>query len=149
MQQHRELYWPTYKPDYQLIPREEEELWCQRAKENQHAMRIIDPHVKMPVLLKVGARYTSWFSSHNAFFNWFFSCSLKELYKEHLRTRGENVPDEPRLKLPVRLSHNNRYRLAEEGETPNQKLADKFGTPVTPALYENIDAARHLFSTLN
>ena len=54
MKEYRELYWPTYKADYQLIPKADEELWYKRVEENKREMKIIDPSVKMPVILKVG-----------------------------------------------------------------------------------------------
>lgn len=52
-----ETYASTYKPDFQLIPKDEEEIWYKRLAECKHRTKLIHPTVPLPPLLKVFANY--------------------------------------------------------------------------------------------
>ncbi len=48
-----ELYDATYKSDFQLIPKDEEELWYKRLAECKPHTKIVDRKMDLPPLLKV------------------------------------------------------------------------------------------------
>lgn len=53
----KEMLSVTYKPDYQLIPKDEEALWWKRVEECPSRRKIIDRTVPLPPLLRVSHLY--------------------------------------------------------------------------------------------
>lgn len=47
------LFSASYKPDYRLIPKDEEEAWYERLKECKKVEKIYDPYMQLPPLLNV------------------------------------------------------------------------------------------------
>ncbi|KAJ8958160.1 hypothetical protein NQ318_006099 [Aromia moschata] len=101
----------SYKADYKLIPKDEEEDYCRIVRKLEGG--ILPKTIEFPPI-------------------------LKELI---LRDAGakEGTTEEPRLELVYnRKSLRNRYRIAEDGEQPTVNFTMGLGKPVSPSLYEGI-----------
>ncbi|XP_055627805.1 uncharacterized protein LOC129769509 [Toxorhynchites rutilus septentrionalis] len=51
----------------------------------------------------------------------------------------ETGKSNPKLEIRIKPGHNNVYRLAKEGESPNVELSMGIGKPASPSLYANCD----------
>uniref|UniRef100_A0A1B6D1J7 Uncharacterized protein n=1 Tax=Clastoptera arizonana TaxID=38151 RepID=A0A1B6D1J7_9HEMI len=106
-----ELYRTSYKTDYRLIPKDEEEDILARVE-------------AIPRRETIVANYTS------------FPPLLKEFIIEEMKEKGETINEEPKLKLVIRNGRDNVARLAKEGEIPNVLCESGLGKPASPELYK-------------
>ncbi|KAJ1525346.1 hypothetical protein ONE63_010164 [Megalurothrips usitatus] len=107
------LAWPTFKPDFNLIPKEEEEAYTK---------------VKAGELPK-SFEFSSILPTHGE-----FPPLLRELLIRDLKAQGTYNGEEPMLPI----SFKNPVRVAQEGEAPTVRITPGLGTPVCPRLYDNI-----------
>ena len=109
------LSWTTYKPDFRLIPKEEEESITKLKKgelpERFERTKVLPSHSDFPPL-------------------------LRELIIQDMKANGTYKGEEPRLPLIYPVPD---YKVAKEGETPSIVLNPDLGTPIAPRLYEDID----------
>nr|CAH7727075.1 unnamed protein product [Callosobruchus chinensis] len=100
----------TYKTDYKLIPKDEEEKYCKKPVSSV-AEHILPRTMEFPPL-------------------------LKELLIREAEARGQKI-EEPKLEVAYnRRSIKTSYRVAKEGETPTVEIAVGLGKPVSPNLYD-------------
>ena len=101
----------SYKTDYLLIPKEDEERFCRAY--TPPPQRILPRTMEFPPL-------------------------MKEIFKRQMKAEGKPVT-EPRLTVKYNLTNNLELsRIAEEGEIPDFEIQIGLGTPVSPNLYKNI-----------
>ncbi|XP_015173399.1 PREDICTED: uncharacterized protein LOC107064834 [Polistes dominula] len=101
----------TYKADYVLIPKDEEEKYMYY--NDPLNPRIVPRTMEYPPL-------------------------LKELIIRQRQAAGVTVKEDPQLEIVYQWNGVKRYRLAEEGEEPTVKFGVDLGTPISPSLYANI-----------
>ncbi|XP_033214840.1 uncharacterized protein LOC117171543 [Belonocnema kinseyi] len=101
----------SYKTDYLLIPKEEEERFCKSY--TPPTQRILPRTMEFPPL-------------------------LKEILMRQMKADGKPVT-EPRLSVKYNLTNNLQLsRIAKKGETPDFEIKIGLGTPASPNLYKNI-----------
>uniref|UniRef100_A0A8D8TUV7 Uncharacterized protein n=1 Tax=Cacopsylla melanoneura TaxID=428564 RepID=A0A8D8TUV7_9HEMI len=116
-----ETFSTSYKADYHLVPKHEEQDWIRRTEACKRQIKYIDPHIDMPPLLKkVVARE-------------------KELSNEPF------TPDQFKLTLQIQQSYTNNTMLADEAHPADIKIDSFFGTPLSPELYTISDEVRQYF----
>lgn len=100
----------TYKPDYMLIPKDQEANYLNTTE--QPTERIMPRVTDMPPL-------------------------LKEIL---IRNTKYNKEKDTNLKLEMKYSPlgMKNYRVAEENETPTVNIETGLGTPASPSLYADI-----------
>ncbi|XP_030746039.1 uncharacterized protein LOC115874878 [Sitophilus oryzae] len=106
----------TYKPDYKLIPKDEEENFCKNIEKTETATRILPRTMEFPPLIK------------------------KLIIKEH--SALGTTPKKEDLELPIaynKISKNLKYKIAKEGEEPTEKISLGLGKPYADRLYKGID----------
>ncbi|KAJ8953990.1 hypothetical protein NQ314_007183 [Rhamnusium bicolor] len=102
----------SYKTDYRLIPKVEEEKYCKRIEEKD--VRIFPRTFEFPPI-------------------------MKELILREMKEKGEKLTEVPPLEIVYsKCSKKTKYRIAKDGEEPNVEIVMGFGTPVSPSLYEGI-----------
>lgn len=101
----------TYKADFILIPKDEEDKYTRHSK---------------PFELKVVPRTMD------------YPPLLKEMIIRQKKEAGLLNNEEPKMEIVYRWCGVKRYRLAEEGETPTVNFVIGLGKPDSPSLYENI-----------
>ncbi|PSN53237.1 hypothetical protein C0J52_07983 [Blattella germanica] len=104
----------SYKPDYRLLHKDEEEAYCKTDT--------IVPLEKTKILPQTIP----------------FPPLLKELILNNFRAKGKTITDEPQLKVSYTLTRDGIYRKAKEGEEPTEKFEPGIGTPISPELYANV-----------
>lgn len=100
----------TYKPDYVLIHKDQEEKY--RKITVKPEKKVVPRITDLPPL-------------------------LKELLLREAREQRKDAPD-LNLKLQYNLSGFKNYKVAEEGNTPTIDVSIGLGKPRSPTLYENI-----------
>ncbi|XP_050298258.1 28S ribosomal protein S34, mitochondrial [Anthonomus grandis grandis] len=103
----------TYKADYVLIPKHEEEAFCKPTKQSTNSTKIFPRTMEFPPLMK--------------------ELLLRE------KKSGESGKNNIDLELNIKynpMSRYTKYRVAKEGEEPNVKFTMGIGTPVAPRLYK-------------
>ncbi|OWR52973.1 ribosomal protein S34 [Danaus plexippus plexippus] len=107
-----EIYRTSYKPDYNLIPKDEEYKLLEAVK-NSESEVILPNTIEMPPLMK---RFI-----------------VKDHEKKGLETIKEYV-------LPLSYNHspNRVARIAQGDEKPTIKFTMGLGKPASPSLYEGI-----------
>ncbi|XP_017884458.1 uncharacterized protein LOC108627640 [Ceratina calcarata] len=100
----------TYKPDYMLIPKDQEEKFLNSTETPEE--RILPRTTDFPPL-------------------------LKELLIRQARQQKQEIKD-LKLEIKYNLSGIKNYRVAEEGETPTVNVEMGLGEPASPSLYANI-----------
>ena len=102
----------SYKSDYALIPKDEEEKLYSQSY-TPPPKKILPRTMEFPPL-------------------------MKEIIKRQMKAEGK--PDiEPRLPATFNFTNNlDLHRMAEEGETPDFEIKMGLGTPASPSLYKNI-----------
>ncbi|CAG9561144.1 unnamed protein product [Danaus chrysippus] len=107
-----EIYRTSYKPDYNLIPKDEEYKFLEAVKSNESEV-ILPNTIEMPPLMK---RFI-----------------VKDHEKKGLETIKEYV-------LPLSYNHspNRVARIAKGDEKPTVKFTMGLGKPASPSLYEGI-----------
>ncbi|XP_049874014.1 uncharacterized protein LOC126372349 [Pectinophora gossypiella] len=109
-----EIYRTSYKPDYQLVPKNEEaKLLDSVEKEHYFPEQILPRTIEMPPLMK------------------------KFIVKDHEK-KGLEVMKEYVLPLSYNHSPNRVQRIAKEGEKPTIEFTMKLGKPISPSLYEGV-----------
>ncbi|XP_003702760.1 mitochondrial ribosomal protein S34 [Megachile rotundata] len=98
----------SYKPDYMLIPKDEEHRYLNHI---QPPVKILPRTVEFPPLLK------------------------EMLIREAKKKNTTPVLHMPAI---YNLKGIKNYKVAEEGETPNVDVVMSLGTPATPHLYADI-----------
>ncbi|KAL1451499.1 hypothetical protein WDU94_005870 [Cyamophila willieti] len=116
-----EIFSTSYKPDYRLVPKHEEQDWIRRTEECERKINYIDPYIDMPPLLK------------------------KVVARDLELANQSATPDKFKLPLQVHTGYNNTTRLADESHPANIKLESFFGTPLSPELYQISDEVRQYF----
>lgn len=102
----------SYKADYRLIPRDEEEHYCK---------------VDVKEDTKIFPKYFE------------FPPVMKELILRDIRKEGGEVTEEPKLEIVYNKgSKKRKYRIAQDGEKPTVEVTMGFGEPASPSLYEGI-----------
>ncbi|KAK2586801.1 hypothetical protein KPH14_011826 [Odynerus spinipes] len=101
----------TYKTDYILIPKDEEDKYMQPDVESE--TKILPRTMEFPPL-------------------------LKKLIIQQKKAAALPVEEDLKLAISYNLSGFKRYRIAEEGEKPTITFSMGLGTPVSPSLYANI-----------
>nr|CAI5826003.1 unnamed protein product [Callosobruchus analis] len=100
----------SYKADYKLIPKDEEEQYCKKS------VRATVEHI-LPRTME-------------------FPPLLKELLIREAEAKGEKIK-EPKLEVVYnKRSIKTAYRVAKEGEIPTLEIAVGLGKPVSPNLYD-------------
>lgn len=106
----------SYKPDYRLIPKDEEEEYC-KFTEVKKEEKIFPRTTVFPPL-------------------------MRELILREAKASGQEIKAEPQLTLRYATGVNNHTRVAEEGEISNVDFGVGLGTPVSPSLYKGIKWSR-------
>lgn len=103
----------SYKPDYRLIPKDEEQVFCKTSEAKSQA-RVLPETADFPPL-------------------------LKEYLLREMKLKGENVPKD--LKLPLVYKRNpGKYKIAEDGEKPQITINLNDGTKLPNiSLYKNVN----------
>lgn len=116
----REIFSTSYKPDFRLVPKHEEQDWINKTLAVERNVKYADPWIDMPPL-------------------------LKEVVARDLELAGQTVtPDKLRLRLSFRQTANNMVREADEDHPAEIKFDSFFGTPLNPELYQITDeVAKH------
>ncbi|XP_028167256.1 uncharacterized protein LOC114357708 [Ostrinia furnacalis] len=109
-----EIYRTSYKPDYKLIPKNEEaKLLASVTKEHNFPEVILPTTIEMPPLMK--------------------QFIVKDHEKKGLETMKEYV-----MPLSYNKSPNRVLRIAEPGEQPTVQFTMGLGKPVSLSLYEGV-----------
>ncbi|XP_072947865.1 uncharacterized protein mRpS34 [Epargyreus clarus] len=109
-----EIYRTSYKPDYQLIPKDEEAQLLDAMKSLQNRPEEILPNsIEMPPLLK--------------------KFITRDHEKKGLETLKEYV-----MPLSYNRSPNRVHRIAQGDEKPTINFTMGLGKPVSPGLYEGV-----------
>ncbi|KAI5697643.1 28S ribosomal protein S34, mitochondrial [Diaphorina citri] len=108
----QEIFATSYKPDYRLIPKHEEQEWLRRTGKGEKKIQYIDPWVDMPPLLK--------------------KVVARDLELENKTPE----PNSFRMKVSFLETCNNLKREADENHPADIKIESFFGTPLSPELYE-------------
>nr|CAH7718529.1 unnamed protein product [Callosobruchus chinensis] len=112
----------TYKTDYILIPKDEEEKYCKKPVSSV-AEHILPRTMEFPPL-------------------------LKELLIREAEARGQKI-EEPKLEVAYnRRSIKTSYRVAKEGETPTVEIAVGLGKPVSPNLCLRLHSTELIILTI-
>ncbi|CAG9087952.1 unnamed protein product [Plutella xylostella] len=108
-----EIHRTSYKPDYQLVPKNEEAKYLQVDKVHDYPEVVLPNSIEMPPLMK------------------------KFIEKDHEKKGLEIMTD---FKMPLSYSHspNRVKRIAKEGEKPTVEFTMGLGKPVSPSLYEGV-----------
>ncbi|KAJ8924903.1 hypothetical protein NQ315_001060 [Exocentrus adspersus] len=102
----------SYKADYKLIPKDEEEAYCRTTVKEE--AKVYPKSFDFPPL-------------------------MKELILRDIRAEGGNTKEELKLEIVYnKASKRTKYRIAEDGEKPNVEIVMGFGKPASPSLYEGI-----------
>lgn len=103
----------TYKTDYRLLPKDEEEQYCNRNK-------VFKSEVILP-------RYRE------------FPPLMRELIVREAKASGKPLTEEPKLEVVYNVkSAEMKYRIAGENEKPTVEFKTGLGTPASPSLYEGV-----------
>ncbi|XP_013190588.1 uncharacterized protein LOC106134981 [Amyelois transitella] len=109
-----EIYRTSYKPDYKLIPKNEEaKLFAKLDKKHYFPDVVLPRTVEMPPLMK--------------------KFIAKDYEKKGLEPLKEFV-------MPLRYNHspNRVHRIANPGEKPTVEITMRLGNPASPSLYEGV-----------
>ncbi|XP_047534971.1 uncharacterized protein LOC125069499 [Vanessa atalanta] len=109
-----EIYKTSYKPDYNLIPKDEEAKLFESAKIYEKLPEAILPNsIEMPPLMK------------------------KFIVKDHEKKGLETIKE---FVMPIAYNHspNRVHRIAKGDEKPTVQFTMSLGKPVSPSLYEGI-----------
>lgn len=101
----------SYKPDYRLLPKEEEEAYC-RFTPVEKKVSILPRTMPLPPL-------------------------LRELVMRDLKQQGKPL-EEPMIEVQYRQGLMNQARIASDDEKANVEVGPKLGKPASPQLYENV-----------
>ena len=102
----------TYKTDYRLVPKHEEEAFLNSKVNGTPSTRIMPRFMEFPPLMQL------------------------YLLREK-KFKGLSSVD-TKMEIIYSKSPRNNYRIAEEGETATIELTCDLGKPVSPRLYEGI-----------
>ncbi|KAF9408517.1 hypothetical protein HW555_011827 [Spodoptera exigua] len=109
-----EIYRTSYKPDYKLIPKNEEAKLLASVKEVHDYPEVILPrNIEMPPLMK------------------------KFIIKDHEK-KGLEVMTDFTMPISYNYSPNRVKRIAKGDEKPTVKFSMGLGTPASPSLYEGV-----------
>lgn len=104
----------SYKPDYKLIPKDQEESYCRLSEVKDKSAKILPKTLKLPPI-------------------------LAELIKRDILAKGEKITEQPTIEAVYNKSMNNsNYRIAKDGEKPTVSIPVGLGTPVSPGLYADV-----------
>lgn len=106
-----ELCSASYKADYRLVPKSEEQELIARANATPPQVRVISNTVPFPPL-------------------------LKDMILKEMKQAGKETVEEPRLKLIIKNGRDNIARLAGDGEEPTIVVEQGLGKPADPELYK-------------
>ncbi|XP_018574294.1 uncharacterized protein LOC108913255 [Anoplophora glabripennis] len=102
----------TYKADYRLIPKDEEEKFCKTVVKDE--TKIFPKYFEFPPV-------------------------MKELILRDMKAEGSDATDELKLEIVYnRISRKTKYRITEDGEKPNVEIVMGLGKPAAPSLYEGV-----------
>ncbi|KAF7270430.1 hypothetical protein GWI33_016580 [Rhynchophorus ferrugineus] len=105
----------TYKPDYKLIPKDEEANFCKNIPKSDTPARILPRTMDFPPL-------------------------MKELIIQEGILKGGATKEDLELEIAYnKMSQKSKYRIADKGEQPTQTFSIGLGTPITSRLYKGID----------
>ena len=103
----------TYKSDYFLIPKYQEEEFCKDVEASK--TKILASKMEFPPL-------------------------LKEYVMRQMKSNVTSFSEEPKMKICYNSHGYQTYRVAEEGETPTEpEPSIGLGKPITPRLYKNVE----------
>ncbi|XP_035445240.2 uncharacterized protein LOC118272703 [Spodoptera frugiperda] len=109
-----EIYRTSYKPDYKLVPKNEEAQLLASVKEVHHFPEVILPrNIEMPPLMK------------------------KFIIKDHEK-KGLEVMTDFTMPITYNYSPNRVKRIAKPDEKPTVQFSMGLGTPASPSLYEGV-----------
>ncbi|KAI8426347.1 hypothetical protein MSG28_005200 [Choristoneura fumiferana] len=109
-----EIYRTSYKPDYKLIPKNEEHKLLAALEEIKKAPEVVLPNsIEMPPLMK------------------------KFIVKDHEK-KGLELMKEFTMPLSYNPSPNRVARIAKPGEKPTVQFTMGLGTPASPSLYKGV-----------
>ncbi|CAH2039690.1 unnamed protein product, partial [Iphiclides podalirius] len=109
-----EIYRTSYKPDYKLIPKHEEEKLLELAETKQQSSDIVLPRtIEMPPLMK------------------------KFIIKDHEK-KGMEILKEYVMPLSYNFSPNRVHKIAEGDEKPTIQFTMGLGKPASSSLYEGV-----------
>lgn len=101
----------SYKWDYRLIPKDEEEKYL--SSKVEQSITVLPKTMDFPPV-------------------------LRELLIREAKARGETDIKEPRLDIVYnKMSTKKKYRIAQDGEKPDVTFDMGLGIPASPHLYEN------------
>ncbi|CAH0547451.1 unnamed protein product [Brassicogethes aeneus] len=103
----------SYKTDYKLIPKDQEDAYCRFKEVKQEHVKIVPKTVDFPPI-------------------------MQELLKRDMISRGEKVTEVPKLELVYNKSSKQKYKIAEKDEKPDVNITLGLGTPISPSLYEGV-----------
>ncbi|XP_067001217.2 small ribosomal subunit protein mS34 [Anabrus simplex] len=103
----------SYKADYRLLHKDEEEAYCRFEPSTDKEERILPEAIQFPPL-------------------------LKEVIMRDLRAKGQSVVEEPLLKVKYKQGRQNIARKAADGEKPTVVIQPGLGKPASPELFEGI-----------
>ncbi|KAL4707733.1 hypothetical protein ACJJTC_014914 [Scirpophaga incertulas] len=109
-----EIYRTSYKPDYKLIPKNEEEQLLARVAEQSSKPEVVLPRqIEMPPLMK------------------------RFIINDHEKKGLEVIKD---FMMPINFTYspNRAHRIAEPGEKATVEFAIDLGKPASPSLYEGV-----------
>ncbi|XP_059054089.1 uncharacterized protein LOC131848298 [Achroia grisella] len=109
-----EIYRTSYKPDYKLIPKDEEEILFASVDKVQKPSEVILPNtIEMPPLMR------------------------KFIVKDHEKKGLEPMKE---FIIPISYQHspNRVQRIAKPGEKPTLVFTMGLGKPASPSLYEGV-----------
>lgn len=102
----------SYKTDYRLIPKEEENDYCKYIEVKKQE-RIFPRTMSFPPL-------------------------MREMIIREMKENNEEVVQEPQLEIVYKIGQYTTFRIAKEGETPTVEFAPGLGTPVSHSLYKGL-----------
>ncbi|CAH2981270.1 unnamed protein product [Chilo suppressalis] len=109
-----EIYRTSYKPDYRLIPKNEESKLLASVTEEHSFSEVVLPRtIEMPPLMK------------------------KFIVKDHEK-KGLEVMKELVMPISYNQSPNRVNRVAQPGEQPTVEFTMGLGKPASPSLYEGV-----------
>lgn len=103
----------SYKPDYQLIPKDDEKDFCKPKESIQHNEKILPKTMVLPPL-------------------------LKEFLIQEMKMKGEFVK-EPLMEIAYSRTTLRDCRIANEGEKPSFEFEIGLGKPAAPSLYKGVE----------
>lgn len=105
---HEQLEATTYKNDFRLVPKEEEEAFCRKNECRREPEKVFPAYGEYPPL-------------------------FKRFIIRNMKLAGEQVNEDPKMKMKYRQENCN-YRIAKEGEQPTVDL-NIMANKIHPEIY--------------